>query len=62
MAIATAPGDLGRRTYAQRADEVADLVNRIGDLRTNPHQFHETRDEAARAARKLARALDSDGL
>ncbi|GGI82164.1 hypothetical protein GCM10007973_18270 [Polymorphobacter multimanifer] len=51
-----------RRTYAQRANEVADLINKICLLRSDADRWHETRDAAARAARKLALALDADGL
>jgi hypothetical protein len=51
-----------RRTYADRADAVADLINAIEERRTDPHRVHEARDAAARAARTLATALRVDGL
>lgn len=49
-------------TYAGRADAVADRINRIADLRSDPHAFHQAKDEAARAARKLADHLRAEGL
>lgn len=51
-----------RRSYAQRADEVADLINGICQMRSDPEKWHEQKDAAARKARGLARALDADGL
>ena len=51
-----------RRTYASRANEVADLINEICLVRIDPDRWHQTRDAAARAARKLALALDAVGL
>lgn len=59
---APTPAPTPRRTYAQRADEVANLINEICVLRIDPERWHETRDTAARAARKLALALAADGL
>ena len=52
----------GRRTYAERADALADLINRIALMHSDPHALHQRRDEAARAARALAAALRADGL
>lgn len=51
-----------RRTYAQRADALADKINQICQLRSDPDAFHEAKDDAAREARRLARALEADGL
>ncbi len=59
MAVAAAPV---RRSYADRADALGTLINRIAELRSNPNHFHEMRDAAAREARALARALRGDGL
>lgn len=58
MALCSPPR---RRTYAERADSVADLINEICIMR-DPHRFHEARDAAARAARQLAKSLAADGL
>lgn len=58
MPIAPTP----RRTYAQRADEIADLINGICQLRSDPDKWHEQKDAAARKARGLAAALRTDGL
>jgi hypothetical protein len=58
---ANAPAPV-RRTYAQRADALAEAINRICQLRSDPMAFHEAKDDAARQARGLARALDADGL
>lgn len=51
-----------RRTYAERADALADAINRISQLRGDPFAFHAARDAAAREARSLARSLRGDGL
>lgn len=51
-----------RRSYAERAGEIADLINTICHHRSDPEAFHEAKDSAARKARALQRALDSDGL
>ena len=51
-----------RRTYAERAHAVADKINRICQLRGNPDAFHQAKDDAAREARRLALALEADGL
>jgi hypothetical protein len=51
-----------RRTYAERADGLADLINRITLMYSDPHALHQRRDEAAREARRLAAALRADGL
>lgn len=51
-----------RRSYAERADDVAALITKICVLRVDPERWHETRDAAAHAARCLARSLDADGL
>ena len=51
-----------RRSYAQRADALADAINSICQLRSNPDAFHQAKDAAAREARRLARALEADGL
>lgn len=50
------------RTYAERLDALADLINRIALLHSDPHAFHQRRDEAAREARRIAAALRADGL
>jgi hypothetical protein len=61
--MADAPrADSGRRTYAQRVDALADKINRICLLRSDPDAFHEAKDDAARTARRLALALAADGL
>ena len=57
-AAAVAP----RRTYAERVDALADLINRIALMHSDPHALHQRRDEAAREARRLAAALRADGL
>lgn len=54
--------DAPRRTYAQRATEIAEMINRICQLRSDPEAFHEAKDAAARKARGLALALATDGL
>ena len=54
--------DAARRSYAQRADEIANLINGICQLRSDPEKFHEAKDAAAKSARRLARALEADGL
>lgn len=51
-----------RRTYAQRANAIADKINQICQLRSDPEAFHEDKDDAAREARQLALALEEDGL
>ena len=51
-----------RRSYAQRLDALADLINRIALMHADPHALHQRRDEAHREARRLARALEADGL
>jgi hypothetical protein len=51
-----------RRTYAQRANAIADKINRICQLRSDPDAFHQAKDDAAREARRLAMALEADGL
>jgi hypothetical protein len=51
-----------RRTYAARAHEIAGLINGICQLRSDPEAFHEAKDAAARKARALALALETDGL
>ena len=51
-----------RRSYAQRVDALADLINRIALMHADPHALHQRRDEAAREARKIAKALAADGL
>ena len=51
-----------RRSYADRADAVADLVNRISEKRGDPFAFHAARDLAARELRALAKSLRVDGL
>jgi hypothetical protein len=51
-----------RRTYAQRAHAIADKINKICQLRSDPEAFHEAKDDAAREARRLALALEADGL
>ena len=51
-----------RRSYAQRADAIADAINRICQMRSDPEAFHQAKDAAAREARKLALALAADGL
>jgi hypothetical protein len=56
------PAEPPRRTYAQRAHEVADLINKIAQLRSDPDLWHEAKDDAARSARRLALALEADGL
>ena len=50
------------RSYAARADALADSINRISQLRSDPGAFHEAMDSAAKDARRLARALEADGL
>lgn len=54
--------DAPRRTYAQRANAIADKINRICHLRGDPEAFHQAKDDAAREARRLALALEADGL
>lgn len=51
-----------RRSYAQRVHELADKINRIALMRSDPHALHQRRDEAAREARRIATALEADGL
>jgi hypothetical protein len=51
-----------RRTYAQRVDALADKINRICQLRSDPDAFHQAKDDAAREARRIALALEADGL
>lgn len=51
-----------RRLYAQRVHELADKINRIAPMHADPHALHQRRDEAAREARKIAAALEADGL
>lgn len=51
-----------RRTYAERLDALADLINRITPMHSDPHALHQRRDQAARQARALAAALRADGL
>ena len=51
-----------RRSYAQRVHELADKINRIAPMHADPHALHQRRDEAAREARKIAAALEADGL
>lgn len=51
-----------RRTYAERVDGVADKINRICQLRSDPDAFHQAKDDAAREARRIALALAADGL
>lgn len=58
MAVSASP----RRSYAERADEIANLINGICQLRSDPEKFHEAKDAAAKTARRLARALEADGL
>lgn len=50
-----------RRSYAERVNEIADLINAIC-IQRDPHRFHETRDRAARTARLVAKSLAADGL
>lgn len=57
--MATAPP---RRSYAQRVDDLADLINRIALIHADPHALHQRRDEAARECRRIAAALRADGL
>lgn len=57
-----APAAQPRRSYAQRAHEVADKINEIAQLRSDPDRWHQAKDDAARAARRLALALEADGL
>lgn len=59
MATPAAPP---RRTYAARAAEIVDLINRIAQMGHDPHHLHETKDAAARKCRALQLALESDGL
>ena len=59
MCDAAAPA---RRSYAERLDALADLINRITPMHADPHAIHQRRDEAAREARRIARALAADGL
>jgi hypothetical protein len=56
------PSPPPRRTYAQRAHEVADKINEIAQLRSDPDRWHQAKDDAARSARRLALALEADGL
>lgn len=51
-----------RLSYSAKLDALADAINRIAELRGDPHHFHQTRDTAARTARDLARSLRGDGL
>ena len=51
-----------RRSYAERLDALANLINRITPMHADPHALHHRRDEAAREARRIARALAADGL
>lgn len=53
---------LPRRSYAQRVHELADKINRIALMHADPHALPERRDEAAREARRIAAALEADGL
>ncbi len=57
-----APSAPARRSYAERAHELAGLIGRICQLRSDPEAFHQAKDDAARRARGLALALESDGL
>ncbi len=52
----------GRRSYAEQAEALATLINRIALMHGDPHALHQRRDEAVRAARRLAAALRADGL
>jgi hypothetical protein len=56
------PAEPNRRTYAQRVDELADKINEIAQLRSDPDRWHQAKDDAARSARRLALALEADGL
>ncbi len=51
-----------RRSYAERADEIAALINDICQLRSDPDRWHQAKNAAAVAARRLAAALRADGL
>ena len=51
-----------RRSYAQRVNCLAELINRIALMHGDPHALHQRRDEAAREARRIAAALAADGL
>lgn len=51
-----------RRSYADRVDGLADLINLIALMHGDPHALHQRRDEAAREARRIAAALRADGL
>jgi hypothetical protein len=57
-----APTEAPRRSYAQRAADLVGLINRIAQMGHDPHHLHETKDAAARQARALQLALESDGL
>jgi imidazoleglycerol phosphate dehydratase HisB len=54
--------DAPRRTYAQRAAEMVELIDSINQRGNNPHHLHETKDAAKQKARALQRALETDGL
>ncbi len=59
---AAQPAAQPRKSYAQRAEDLAGLINRIALMNGSPHHWHETRDAAARAARALQLSLAADGL